>query len=70
MYLRCEDEMQAICEKRKKQQNENDMVIPWQAGKRIMLSELSGDILCHCRIDDGAKLDDADHDGKQDHDHA
>jgi len=70
MYLTRENEMQSTREKCKKEQNENDVVIPRQAGKRIMLSELSGDILRHCRIDNGTKLDDANHCSEQDHDDA
>ena len=68
MYLTGEDEMQSTGEKRKKKQNENDVIIPRQPGKRVMLSEVSGDILCYSRIGDGAKLDDANHAGEQHHD--
>jgi hypothetical protein len=65
-----ENEMQSGSEQREKTHNENDVHIPRQTRKRIMLGKLSGDLLCDSGVDNGAELNDAHHGGHQKHENA
>jgi hypothetical protein len=65
MFLASEDEMQSTCEESEKQQNENNVSVPRQSGKRIVSGKCTGDVLGDGGIGDGAKLDNANQTGQQ-----
>src|SRR6476620_12175335 len=55
-----EYETQSDAEEKQKCHDKNDVHIPRQSRKRIMLGESAGEISCHSGIDKRAKLNNAD----------
>jgi len=70
MFFTREYETQSDAEEKQKCHDKNDVHIPRQSGKRIMLGESAGEISCHSGIDKRAKLNNADDRGEQNHDDA